>query len=276
MKYLAFLLFIMVSQCSFSQQGKATYFQHYKTKFTMSSDQGMSDQQKEAIQKQLAAAMQKEFTLTFNQSESIYKEVPHLNSPQPQLNNGIQIQIASSGAVDTYYKNIATGTFVNKTDMMGKIFSVQDSLPKQDWQLTSETKKIGQYTCYKATHTYTSKITSFGTDTPKEEKEEERTVIAWYTPEIPVSNGPEEYQGLPGLVLELHRGDLTLVCSEISLNTETITIEPPTGGKKVSQAKFEEIEEKKMKQFIEQHSGGSNRKGNTERISISFGSVSFP
>ena len=46
---------------------------------------------------------------------------------------------------------------------------------------------------------------------------ETQTVTAWYTPQIPVSNGPEEFQGLPGLILELSYDSQTILCSKISL-----------------------------------------------------------
>jgi GLPGLI family protein len=36
------------------------------------------------------------------------------------------------------------------------------------------------------------------------------TITAWYTPEIPVSQGPEGYWGLPGLILEVNDGKTTI------------------------------------------------------------------
>ena len=44
------------------------------------------------------------------------------------------------------------------------------------------------------------------------------TVTAWYTPQIPVSNGPDEFQGLPGLILELSYDSQTILCSKVTLN----------------------------------------------------------
>ena len=55
-----------------------------------------------------------------------------------------------------------------------------------DWKLKSETQKIGSYTCKKAEGTYKG-----------------RKYIAWYTNEIPLSDGPYVFKGLPGLILEI-------------------------------------------------------------------------
>ena len=41
---------------------------------------------------------------------------------------------------------------------------------------------------------------------------------AWYAPEIPISNGPETFGGLPGLILELHTPRMVYLCSEVVLN----------------------------------------------------------
>ena len=61
--------------------------------------------------------------------------------------------IGGGGGNDVVYKNTKENRFVNKTEIMGKLFLIQDKLPAYDWKLTSETKNIGVYTCYKATYT---------------------------------------------------------------------------------------------------------------------------
>ena len=84
---------------------------------------------------------------------------------------------------------------------------------------------------------------------PKEE-----IIEAWYTMEIPVSNGPREFWGLPGLILELHDGNTTLLCSKIVLNPkEKIEIKAPKNGKKVTQKEFDKIQEKKLKSMMDQN-----------------------
>ncbi|WP_332911473.1 GLPGLI family protein [Algoriphagus boritolerans] len=54
-------------------------------------------------------------------------------------------------------------------------------------------------------------------------------VTAWFTPEIPVSHGPESYFGLPGLILEVQNQGRTLICEKIELNPSTnpVKIEQP-------------------------------------------------
>jgi Protein of unknown function (Porph_ging). len=78
------------------------------------------------------------------------------------------------------------------------------------------------------------------------------TTTAWYTPQIPVTNGPGIYQGLPGLILEINDGTTTIVCTEVILNPkEKINITPPKKGKKVNQATFVKIKRKKSEEMLE-------------------------
>ena len=80
----------------------------------------------------------------------------------------------------------------------------------------------------------------------KMEKPEDKVVTAWYSPEIPVSFGPDNYWGLPGLILEVNDGENMLLCSKVVLsNKENTKIKAPTTGEKITQKKFDEILKKK-------------------------------
>ena len=84
------------------------------------------------------------------------------------------------------------------------------------------------------------------------EDEKEITITAWYTPEIPVSQGPEGYWGLPGLILEVNDGKTTILCSKVVLNPkEKADIKAPATGKEVSQKEYDEIVIKKMEEMSE-------------------------
>ncbi|NHN26350.1 GLPGLI family protein [Flavobacterium jejuense] len=63
-----------------------------------------------------------------------------------------------------------------------------------NWELTSEKKIIQNLTCYKATKVK-KVVNQKGTFNHQ--------ITAWFCPEIPFSYGPNEYNGLPGLIVEL-------------------------------------------------------------------------
>ena len=92
-------------------------------------------------------------------------------------------------------------------------------------------------------------------DLPKE-----ITITAWYTPEIPISQGPENYWGLPGLILEANDGKTTILCSKVVLNPkDKAVIKAPTNGKVISQKEYDETVVKKMEEIRKMNSG---RNGN--------------
>ena len=93
------------------------------------------------------------------------------------------------------------------------------------------------------------------------------TVIAWYSPEIPINNGPENYWGLPGLILEINDGKTTILCSKIVLNAkEKVQIKAPTKGSEISQKEYDETVIKKMEEFREMNQGRGGNNGMPMRI----------
>ena len=67
-----------------------------------------------------------------------------------------------------------------------KKFSFYDDT-KIDWTLSQEKREIAGFICQKAT------AFAFG-----------REWIAWFTSEIPMSDGPYKFRGLPGLIIEVY------------------------------------------------------------------------
>ena len=158
----------------------------------------------------------------------------------------------------------------------------------------TETKKIGNYMCFKATATKTvdefdwrSMRPKRGGDraTNKKEKKEGDVadnpekkddndplsdietpktveVVAWYTLQIPISQGPDDYWGLPGLILEVSADRTTILCTKIVMNPEEKEeIEKPEKGDEVTQAEYNEIITKKMQEMREMYGGRGGRGG---------------
>lgn len=76
-----------------------------------------------------------------------------------------------------------------------------------NWQITTESKKINNYLCYKA----------FLEEPYVNRKGEMKinTTIAWFAPSLPFSFGPKNYYGLPGLIIELIDNKTTYFISSI-------------------------------------------------------------
>ncbi|PWG04068.1 GLPGLI family protein [Polaribacter aquimarinus] len=268
MKVKLFITVFFFSLISYAQNfsGKATYKTIRKSNFKINSkNSDITEKQAEEIQKRIQKMNQKTYILQFDKNSSIYKLDAKINTPKPKMGNGNRVMVMSfggSGNGDVYYKNIQDKRFVNKTEIMGKLFLVKDSLRNFDWKLTSETKNIGEYTCYKATfeNEVTNTKVSMVNGELKEQTEQVKVVTnAWYTPQVPISNGPKDYYGLPGLILEINDGTNTIVCTEIVIDpSQTKEIKEPVKGKIVSQREYQEISRKKSKEMMERF---KSRKG---------------
>ncbi len=276
--HLVILLVAATVQTAIAQdfKGFATYKTSSSVDIKLDSTQ-VSDAQQAQIQAMLQKSMQREYELKFNKVASTWKEAESLGEAPGASAGGIQIKIMGGGGSDLLYKDTKEKKFAEATDMFGKKFLVQDELETFEWKLGSETKQIGQYTCYKATaeREVTSMSVSMGDGVdeedqePKEEKSTQ-TITAWYTPQIPVSHGPDNYWGLPGLILEVNNGNRVMICNKIVLNPkEEIVIEAPTEGKKVNSEEFEVIMREKMKEMEKMYSGGRKKGG--ERMQIRIG-----
>ena len=253
--------------------GVATY-----TSFTTFKDMNIKvegDPALEALMKErFSKGMEREYTLKFNRFEAVYEQVEKLEPAGPAGARSMRIGDGKK------YTNLKDKSVIEERDIMDKEFIVTDSIRKFDWKLENETKKIGDYTCYKATHTI--KITppteeekkelqekSGGTDLLSMIPKKDIVITAWYTPEIPVSHGPDEYWGLPGLILEVQTQRTTMLCSKLALNPkEKPEIKAPHKGEKVTQEEYMEIMTKKMEEMQETMPARGKGKGG---ISITFG-----
>lgn len=250
----------------------------------MAGNREITPEMQKMIQERMKAAFEKTFILNFDKSASIYKEEEKLEAPGQD--GGMRFMSNMMGGGGTHYKNVKEKIFTVDKEFFGKEFLVKDSLPKYDWKLEGETKQIGNYTCYKATAVRPVSQSDFRNFRRKAEdkkdekvegekkKEETKTtnfmdgwempkeinITAWYTPEIPINQGPENYWGLPGLILEVTDGKTVVLCSKIVLNTkEKKEIKAPKNGKEVTQAEYDKIVMEKMAEMREMNQGQGGR-----------------
>ena len=254
---------MLVTSFSYSQefQGKASYFSKTILNGKLQvEDTGvkeeMDPEMEKAFQEALKKASEKNYLLTFNKSECVYEQEQQLEKPQSTV-GGMSISVSFSSSEEKKYINAKNKSSSIEDAILGKEFLIVEPIEKPDWQLVDESKKIGEYTCFRA------KLLVPVSEKQKKEYEEflkkeeikpslfkmqepkDKMITAWYTPEIPVSFGPNNYWGLPGLILEINEPELIILCSKVVLNTKGTTIKVPNKGQKVSQKEFDAIQKKK-------------------------------
>ena len=174
-------VFVITSTYAQDFQGTATYKSHRKVEVQLDSSQ-MGSEMHEKMMEMLKKQFEKTYTLNFSKEESLYKEEEQLESPQPA---GMQIVMVDAGGSDILYKNTKEQRYTNQNEVFGKVFLIKDKMEAQDWELSSETKNIGDYTCYKATRTIEVESRESGVsvngdkELSDEVKMEERTITAW-------------------------------------------------------------------------------------------------
>jgi GLPGLI family protein len=257
---LSLLLFLGIGlQAAFAQgfTGRAYYKSTSKISISMDSTK-MAPEQMAQIQASLKKQMEQNYILSFNQTESTWKKEESLGGgPATASAGGAVFMVASSGGGSTLYKNV-TGNYLQEQEMMGKEYLIQDKAEPFEWVLSEETKKVGNYTVQKASFTKIVDSKRFSTGmTEMENVKDTLQVTVWFTPEIPVSHGPENYFGLPGLILEVQNQGRTLICEKIELNPSVnpVVIERPSKGKQMTQAEFKKIQEEGMKQMMNRYQG---------------------
>ena len=279
--YQIVLMVLLISSVTYAQnfQGKAYYFS--KTSVDMDGWGGrkMTEERKKQMADRMRSMFEKTYILTFDREASTYQEDEVLEAPGGRGGFG---KWGSSFSAGMQYKNVKSKQFLQDQEFFGKQFLISDSLPKLEWKLGAETKQIGQYLCMKATAIKTvdefdwrsmrrksppkdSKVKrdSTNTTTISDEIEipKQIEVTAWYTPQIPVSQGPGEFWGLPGLILEVNTDKTTILCSKIVINPqEKDKIEAPEKGEVVSRDGYNDIVKKKMEEMRSMYGGRRNQR----------------
>lgn len=286
------LVLIFTSAVSLAQdfQGKAYYFS--KTTMDMTRFGGgrqMSEQQKKQMADRMRQWLERTYILTFNKEESIYVEDEKLETPGGRGPS----MWGSSFSPGPQYKNVKTKTLLQEQEFFGKKFLIKEAMEPLEWKMGTETKQIGNYTCFKATATRVSgeidwsKMSRRGRNNDEdktikdstrakevsnsenkksealaEEQPEILEIVAWYTPMIPISQGPGDYWGLPGLILEVSAGNVTMLCSKIVMNPEEKEdIVIPSKGDVVTKKKYNAIIIEKMQEMRDNRGRSGNRRG---------------
>ena len=112
----------------------------------------------------------------------------HSQAPKKEQMN-ILLDIPGRASRFMIYKNYEKGQLLVQ-DQEGEYYQYEDTLGMQQWEIVEDTMTILGYPCQKAACRWRG-----------------RTYSAWFTPEIPISEGPYKFVGLPGLILKVEDRD---------------------------------------------------------------------
>lgn len=184
--------------------------------------------------KQLPAHVRKDFepnrfvyTLTYVDGYSLYKnnDFSKLLNTEEQtteeildLGSGEKVTFVGTAneSIDKYkvFEKMFFKDYLNRK-VYAELYTseknqIVDNLFDWNWEITNEEKQISGYTCKKAI----SKLYGYNYE-------------AWYTDEIPVSSGPEKFDGLPGLILYVHIGATEFIAKSVKIMDSPTTLTQP-------------------------------------------------
>ncbi|KFF12515.1 hypothetical protein IW15_13355 [Chryseobacterium soli] len=146
-------------------------------------------------------------------------------------NANVSMAVPKNGTYTIDFSNIPKAYFIQEIyyknhnpivyDKILNIVFAFEPENKIEWKLVNDTKTISTFTCKKAVGKYGKK-----------------QITAWYTDEIPFQEGPYNFKGLPGLIVEAYDENDFFHFTLKSLKNIKKPIEPITFSMKTDYPKF--------------------------------------
>ncbi|MEM0962737.1 MAG: GLPGLI family protein [Bacteroidota bacterium] len=177
--------------------------------------------------------------LHFTESASLLVTAPAEEDAEEDTDfssRGMRVMFRRSAEDNALFVDRDANRSVERRDFMGRTFLIDGEPEPMAWRLTDEQSEFLGYPCMKAIATVQDTV----------------QVEAWFTPQIPVSAGPDTYGGLPGLILVLTVDDArqTYIAREVTLGPLAEgTLSEPEDGRRVTRERFDEIMEERLNEM---------------------------
>lgn len=159
--------------------------------------------------------------LLFSPSKSLY------TYPEETENSG---EYSWSNSEHVIFRDFDNARKTDIIELIGKTYIIEDSLIAPKWKILNEIKEIQGQMCMKAQSQNTVKG---------------QTITAWFADNLPVSAGPDEYFGLPGLILELdiNDGDVIITATNVEFKpvNEKIILPRKMKGRKINTEQYNSL-----------------------------------
>ena len=144
--------------------------------------------------------------------------------------------LARSSWFEVVKKDRELGKTIVIDNILGDNFTYEEAFMELQWSLLTEKKIIKSFNCQKATTHFAG-----------------RDYIAWFTNEIPISEGPYKFNGLPGLIVEIYDSEDDYhyaLTSFKRLKTPFLSPEDKNDYFKVDKKKFFQLRKEIFEEFF--------------------------
>jgi len=228
------LIVLLSSFSAFSQNSDGYAYYLKKSIFDLNnSPKNLNTKEKATANNMIKNLNKLEYKLSFNCDTAIFEELKKMDANNDVF--AIKLARIYSGFNGSIFYDLKRDKIIHKKEVAGNFYLVSSTTRKDDWKLTKEKLIINSFICYKAI----KKETIEGSWGSKEIE-----IIAWYSPMIPINFGPDGYAGLPGLIVQLEKGNVVTYLKKIIFVEGNVINKEPTKGKRISKKEFDSIMKK--------------------------------
>ena len=192
-KMIYFLLFLLIPILGFSQKKLDNAYLKCQYEYIWKQDTLSGKTRDDLLILQVGENLSKCYSYYSNEVDSIMA-LPNGDELWTQMfeaelkKKGVAARNFPRKRMRTYvYKNYPSGKMTVTDGVSLQDFIYEDELNAQQWEIKDSTKTILDYPCQMAACNFRG-----------------REWTAWFTTDIPVSDGPWKFGGLPGLIMEAY------------------------------------------------------------------------
>lgn len=157
------------------------------------------------------------------------------NEDMSSLENagGTTFNSTTKGETAQLFKKRESGEIITieKAENAIQKYKCIESISPQQWNITLDTLTVLGYTCQKATTTFRG-----------------RNYEAWFSPEVPINDGPWKFYGLPGLIMQVNDSENLFSFQIIGLETPETPINITMPQEDYAKASLKDLEKLKKNQ----------------------------
>ncbi len=181
-----YLFFLLVSICSFGQESQPQFNYKATYKLTYQID---STNQNSTVSENMVLYLDENHSRFSSHGKAVEDSLME-NRDKSNKSMAEFYRIKKLTPETEFHYKIFKDRQTQEIWLIEKIFKdkvkYQEPLSLQEWQIKSETSKISGYPVQKATTNFRG-----------------REYVAWFTPEIPIPEGPYKFNGLPGFIIDI-------------------------------------------------------------------------